>query len=451
MNRATSIILGLILIILLGCSDEEQGFPNPLQIEILPEEEEESSPVGSITGRILFTDNDGQVKAHALSSNEYVILQESSEKISGKNLVLFVDFPSNNSVHLMEDGYFQIRDVEPGSHEVVLAPTSDVVIAADPSTMPGENYTQIDVPVSQWTVVVEPGRNTTTGSLTISIPEAEWKVGTIGQEVVIPQEPVTSLPQEPVTSLPRGPLIFFADFEEDSKKCVPNKGVNDLANWKPENPRQIWKLAPFANGTQGLQQTVEGCGNSGNTPLPGVKNFTNGIIQLEMSWGDDDSWGVVFRKSAERKGYLVVFGGNETPAVIVALLDKGCADVGNCLDQVGCENNPANTLVQVPHGLGQIDQTNNAIYFGRIEAIDDIIRVWYMKLEDVKDPFARNLGDPIVELRDATHKSGAVGIWHESQGGSMIDDVAVTRLGFFNVATDSRGKMTTTWADTKER
>jgi hypothetical protein len=100
--------------------------------------------------------------------------------------------------------------------------------------------------------------------------------------------------------------------------------------------------------------------------------------------------------------------------------------------------------------LGQIDQTNNTIYFGRIEAVDDIIRVWYMKLEDVRDPFARNLGNPIVELRDATHKSGAVGIWHESQGGSMIDNVTVTRLGFFNVATDSRGKITT-WADTKER
>ncbi len=460
MNRATPIILGLVFIILSGCSDAEQGFPNPLQIdplqiEILTEEEEESSPVGSITGRILFTDNDGQVRAHALSSNEYVIFQESSEKISGKSLILFVDFPSNNSVYLMEGGYFQIRDVEPGSHEIALTPTSDVIIAADPGTMPEENYAQIDAPASQWNVVVEAGKNTTTGSLIISITEPEWKVGTIGQEVVIPQEPIipqepdTPLPQEPVTSLPPGPVSFFADFEENSNKAVPNKGVNDLANWKPENPGQIWELAPFANGTQGLKQTVEGCGNSGNTPLPGVKNFTNGIIQLEMSWGDNDGWGVIFRQSAPDKGYLVAFGASETPAVIVARLDDGCGANGVCLDGPPvCENDPAKTLAQVPHGLGQIDETNNTIYFGRIEAINDIIRVWYMKLDDVRDPFAQNLGAPIVEVRDPTHKSGAVGIWQESQGGSMIDNVAVTSHGFFGL--EPQGKIATMWGELKE-
>lgn len=190
---------------------------------------------------------------------------------------------------------------------------------------------------------------------------------------------------------------------------------------------------------------------SGNTPFPGVKNLTNGIIQLEMSWGDDDSWGVIFRKSAQKKGYLVVFGGNETPAVIVALLDKGCADVGKCLDQVGCENNPQNTLAQVPHGLGQVDQTNNTIYFGRVEARGDTIKVWYLKRADVKDPFSRNMGDPIVEIKDATHKSGSVGVWHETQGNCMIDNVLVTGPGFFSgLAVNPQMKTATTWGDLRE-
>ena len=127
-----------------------------------------------------------------------------------------------------------------------------------------------------------------------------------------------------LTAEAKARVVFFADFDEGSKEAIPNQDVNELANcnWKPENPQQVWVLAPFANGTQGLKQTTEGCGNSGNTPLPGIDNFTNGIIQLEMSWGDDDSWGVIFRKSARNKGYLVVFGGNETPAVIVGLFGR---------------------------------------------------------------------------------------------------------------------------------
>ena len=114
LNRAIPIILSATLIILPGCGDEEQGFPNPLQIEILTSEEEELPPKGSVTGQIIFTDNQGQIQAHALSSNEYVIFQGSSEKVSGTDLVVSVDFPSNNETYLMEDGYFQIRDVEPG-------------------------------------------------------------------------------------------------------------------------------------------------------------------------------------------------------------------------------------------------------------------------------------------------------------------------------------------------
>lgn len=48
-------------------------------------------------------------------------------------------------------------------------------------------------------------------------------------------------------------VVFFADFDEDSKEAIPNQDVNELANWKPENPQQVWVLAPFANGTQGLK------------------------------------------------------------------------------------------------------------------------------------------------------------------------------------------------------
>lgn len=249
-------------------------------------------------------------------------------------------------------------------------------------------------------------------------------------------------------------VIFLADFEENSVVAIPNQGVNDLNNWVPENPGQIWDYTDaFPNGSRGLLNTVEGCGNSGNTPLPGVDNFTDGIIQLEMSCGDDDSWGVILRQTAADKGYLVVFGYIETPAVIIALLDKGCATVGNCLDQTGCENNPDNTLAQEPHGFdaGALTMDNTVPYLGRIEARGDTIRVWYAPLADVKDSLADDLGAPLVEIKDATHSSGSVGIWHESQGNCMIDNVLVTGPGLFSsTAVAPVEKMATTWGDLKE-
>ncbi|MBM3243150.1 hypothetical protein FJZ31_43375 [Candidatus Poribacteria bacterium] len=119
--------------------------------------------------------------------------------------------------------------------------------------------------------------------------------------------------------------IFSADFESGI-------GINDVKQWVPENAGQKWEVANFPGSGKGLAQVNEGCANSGNTPLPGVTNFCDGVIQLDMSWKDDDSWGVVLRQTATDKGYLVVFGYIETPAVIVALLDKGCAKVGMCLD-----------------------------------------------------------------------------------------------------------------------
>jgi hypothetical protein len=246
--------------------------------------------------------------------------------------------------------------------------------------------------------------------------------------------------------------IFFADFEDNSPAAFPNQDSNDISKWIPENPDQIWALDSFPNGTQGLLQTVEGCGISGNCPLPGVDNFSDGIIQLEMSWGDDDSWGVVFRRTAADKGYLVVFGYFETPAVIVALLDQGCADVGMCLDQVECENNPDKTLAQVEHGMptDALTQDNSVAYLGRIEAIGDTIRVWYKPLAEVS-PHAADLGAPLVEIQDSTHTSGSVGVWHESQGDCMIDNVLVTGPTFAPTAVSPNGKTTATWGSIKER
>ena len=237
----------------------------------------------------------------------------------------------------------------------------------------------------------------------------------------------------------QGTVLFRADFEND-------KGDNTLAKWKPDSDGQIWEIADFPGSGKGLLNTEEGCGVSGNTPLPGTENFSDGIIQLDMSWQDDDSWGIIFRKSEEKKGYLVTFGYNETPAVIVALLDEGCGETGKCNDQTQCENNPDKTLGQKPHGLFEIKddgkgtgtQDLSVVYTGVIEAKGDSIKVWYHERGKPK-------GDPVIDIKDNTHKKGQVGVWHESQGNCMIDNVVV-RTFDAGTSVDAESKLATSWA-----
>jgi hypothetical protein len=116
---------------------------------------------------------------------------------------------------------------------------------------------------------------------------------------------------------------------------------------------------------------------------------------------------------------------------------------------MGCENNPANTLAQVAHGIAPRDETGNTSYFGRIEAKGSTIRVWYLPTKDVKDPKAANLGKPpLVEVKDSRYTSGGVGIWHESNRGH-IDNVLVTGSSF--LAVDGRGRLASAWGRLKAR
>ena len=247
-------------------------------------------------------------------------------------------------------------------------------------------------------------------------------------------------------------LIFHADFESSSSEAVPDASVNDPANWVPENAGTIWaETAEFPNGSMALHQTAEGCGISGDTPLPGVDSFSDGIIQAVFSWQDDDGVGFQFRRVGDDSGYLVAFGYNETPQVIIGSLADGCCPSGQCLDQCSCENG-GNELVGVDHGLGaDLSQDNSVAYFARVEVSGSLIQVWYMELGDVSDLFASSdeLGDPVAEYDGADDAGpGTVGIWHESWGNGRVGSVSVWGAGGMT-AVDPHSKLSTTWGDVK--
>ncbi len=247
-------------------------------------------------------------------------------------------------------------------------------------------------------------------------------------------------------------IIFYADFEPGSSEAIPDASVNDPANWVPENAGTVWaESGEFPDGGSALHQTAEGCGISGDTPLPGVDNFSDGIIQAVFSWQDDDSVGFQLRRVGDDQGYLVSFGYNETSQIIIGSLADGCCPSGQCLDQCSCENG-GNELVGVDHGLGaDLSQDNSVAYFARVEVSGSSIRVWYMELGDVSDIFADSseLGDPIAEYDGAdTTDPGTVGIWHESWGNGRVGSVLVTGPGLLT-SVDPHSKLSTTWGDVK--
>ena len=247
-------------------------------------------------------------------------------------------------------------------------------------------------------------------------------------------------------------IIFFADFEANSSEAVPDASVNDPANWVSENEGTVWAEATeFPGGEGALHQTEEGCGISGNTPIPGVEDFSDGIIQAVFSWQDDDGVGFQFRRVGDDRGYLVAFGYNETPQVIIGSLADGCCPSGQCLNQCNCENG-GNELVGVDHGLGpDLTQDNSVAYFTRVQVTGSLIEVWYMPYADVPDLFADSaeLGEPVATYDGADDLGpGSVGVWHESWGNGRMGSVLVTGPGG-TVAVDPQAKLSTTWGELK--
>jgi hypothetical protein len=252
--------------------------------------------------------------------------------------------------------------------------------------------------------------------------------------------------------------IFFADFDA---KGTPNNTVNDSGSWKPEHPTITWAIGNFpANGTQALQMTAGGCGNSGFTPFPTVDNWSNGIIQVDLGWNDDDSWGIMFRRNSQTEGYFVFLGFTET--LSLALFDLGILGLSNgqCLSDTGVEvgaepgteiteDKPIKTTL---HNLAPLDQTANTSYTARIVAQGSTIKVWYGLTEDfpdnpLKDPNPNDVSS-YIEAEDSTYTSGNVGIWHESNDNGVIDNVYVfDRAG---LAVSPQENAATMWGSLKK-
>jgi hypothetical protein len=91
--------------------------------------------------------------------------------------------------------------------------------------------------------------------------------------------------------------VFFADFDGGGKPAL----ADDPAFYDSENAAMTWDIGPFAaNGTDALKMTGGGCGSSGFAPLPGVEDWSDGVIQLDM--------GRTFASGSRWQTFLVMSG-----------------------------------------------------------------------------------------------------------------------------------------------
>lgn len=249
--------------------------------------------------------------------------------------------------------------------------------------------------------------------------------------------------------------IFFADFDGNG---IPNNSVNDPGSWEPENPSISWSIGNFpANETQALQMTGSGCGSSGFTPFPTVENWSDGIIQVDLGWNDDDSWGIMFRRNGEMSGYFAFLGFTETLSLALFDLAGGAGVNGQCISDAGVEEGPepGRTVLEdeaiktTLHNLDPLDQSAGTSYTARILANGSKIQIWYGLTEDfpddpLKEP--QNVAS-MIEAEDSTYTSGTVGIWHESNDNGIVDNIYVFDQP--GLAVSPQRNMATTWGSLK--
>ena len=312
-------------------------------------------------------------------------------------------------------------------------------------------------------------------------------------------------------------VLFWADAEpgtaEFPTRAVPGPEVNDPESWfSDESPSQVYDIMPFADYADldhrkghAFQYLTEGCASVGNMDLPGDAGtdnnfFSNGIIQIEWSWDDNDQWGLVFRKSDQHAGYLVFYGHNCAPSVALVPLtpppgaDAGIADpTGACMamrgdglpdDDAGAygwlPNNDWWFRMDHEHGMfecgvehcernaetrGDMIQGNVEVFFSRIEAIDNNIKVWFWRSDlipdqtfwdDPLDPDSSKLGEPIIDVTDNRwdHRSGHIGVFNESQGNCAWDNLVVMDhsgwLASGGTSVDPNDKLSTYWGAVKD-
>ena len=238
--------------------------------------------------------------------------------------------------------------------------------------------------------------------------------------------------------------VFFADFSPVSKKAVPDESVNDPLNYIPENPLTVWEAGFFGAhisreskraslrmrvqsfDVHALIQTSNLCNTSGYTPFPGVTDFKDGIIKVVVSFGDPDGFGIQFRKTSSGAGYMVYFGGTRRPWVALFRLPHPCIRNGECL-RVSKAAHPDRCFEDCeifgPRGIGfDMRHSNQDAYTAQIEVLGSSVKVWFEMYESrgVNSP-------PLIEFDTLEEiEPGGVGIWHESWGRGMINNILIT-------------------------
>lgn len=254
---------------------------------------------------------------------------------------------------------------------------------------------------------------------------------------------------------------FFADFLPNSDKAIPDPSVNDPQSYIPENPLTHWTRAAydwdpgFLWDGFALRQNSDLCRTSGYTPFPGVKDFKDGMIQLIVSFGDNDGFGVQFRRRETGEGYMVYFGSTEKPYVALFKIPNQCVKNGDCLlvsKRKGFLMCFERSMIYRYHKMSagrHFPMNNSQPLLVQIEVLGGSMKVWYKKIDSPVQLHTVR-GNPIIEFDSLEDLDpGGVGIWHESWALGTVDSIRITDA--LGLGTDPAESIAVGWEDLKQR
>ncbi|MFC1714139.1 hypothetical protein ACFL6S_10730 [Candidatus Poribacteria bacterium] len=265
-----------------------------------------------------------------------------------------------------------------------------------------------------------------------------------------------------VPKVAQSQMMLYIDFEtEGTSNTFPDQGFNDAAMWNAgaQTPNLVrWVNVKHA-GSGRLLQTLNSNANTTTTKAPApadCQSWTDYIVQMTITYDDDDKWPLVFRYTDENNYYFfaVEQALSDQGGSPIAYLRKAPAADGE-FNGIGIGASPTMPGVEIKRGAMQEGTLNTPVetqeWVVRVELEGDSIKCYFFSRGDIRELDDPAPNAPIIEAADASNPEGCVGIRNDSIVGTIDDFAVYGEDGLGALAVDAIQKLAVTWGSIKKQ